>query len=748
MNMKRFSITKNAAAVMAVILAGTLMTGCGGSKSGSSGDNLVLEFRGGDYLSGKPYLVTANKSLRELSCSNGTVLKVNPVTGEEAPETQWFYVLPEEYFTSYDLDYDREKSYIERCRGSLTDGSDMEAETELALTDPLTADQWHLYNIGQNPYGVSEDPVKGVDINVIPAWRTVLEDRKAQLDGSGVYVVVTDSPVDINHEDLRDRIYDPGIPGSEDLINTGISLEYLKASPSSEHGTGVAGIIAASGVNNLGVRGIAFNANLIAVDASKSDNEARFLGYILQMGSKPKLMNASWGLDLLSYNLPDVADLYEALYEQGTPVIHAMGNSFDDGYDENNKHYSSSICLEMGINCEFMQTGNIGHSPFVINVGALNSLGVKAVYGSTGSSIWVTGFGGEYGYDTNMPEGMITSAAIVTTNCQYDPKDWNDPDANSPWRNDDNKYYTNTMNGTSSAAPSVSGAVALALQAKPDLTVSQIRYLLATTSRNDSVMPSLALTVKEAASDRTYGEPMVYDYGWQDNAAGFRFSNHYGFGVVDAAALVKGALACDSDPVCAGLKELPEVYVSGNASPCQFTDDTGRNVTCSFADFRDPEDQETVLGSSELIVDAVTYDISGITYLPEGMKDFCALAASPEDEEITEHNTERKQAVFDANLVFQILAESQAGTKSLIKPLYANWDYKSGFNAPYVTYAEVVSGYMLAPFNIVTSTFYRETLKEDPDKHWTLSLKSPCKLDLDALNKSMNLTVYGRKKQE
>lgn len=71
-------------------------------------------------------------------------------------------------------------------------------------------------------------------------------------------------------------------------------------------------------------------------------------------------------------------------------------------------------------------------------------------------------------------------------------------------------------------------------------------------------------------------------------------------------------------------------------------------------------------------MDAVTYDISGITYLPEGMKDFCELAASPEDEEITEHNTQRKQAVFDANLVFQILAESQAGTKSLIKPLYAN----------------------------------------------------------------------------
>ena len=103
----------------------------------------------------------------------------------------------------------------------------------------------------------------------------------------------------------------------------------------------------------------------------------------------------------------------------------------------------------------------------------------------------------------------------------YARVDWEEPDAYSPWRNDSNRYYTNTMYGTSAAAPTVSGAVALASQAKPDMTVSQLRYLLAVTFRNDSVMPSLALTVKEAASDRTCGEHVVYDYGWQDNAAGF-----------------------------------------------------------------------------------------------------------------------------------------------------------------------------------------------------------------------------------
>ena len=129
MNMKRFSFAKTAAAVMAVMLAGAMMTGCGGSKSNSSGTNVALEFKGGDYLTGKPYLVTANKSLREISCSYGALSKENPVTGEEAPENQWFYVLPEEYFTSYDLDYDRVKACTERCRGSLADGADIDRKS-------------------------------------------------------------------------------------------------------------------------------------------------------------------------------------------------------------------------------------------------------------------------------------------------------------------------------------------------------------------------------------------------------------------------------------------------------------------------------------------------------------------------------------------------------------------------------------------------------------------------------------------
>ncbi|WP_406037345.1 S8 family serine peptidase [Succinimonas sp.] len=198
---------------------------------------------------------------------------------------------------------------------------------------------------------------------------------------------------------------------------------------------------------------------------------------------------------------------------------------------------------------------------------------------------------------------------------------------------------TNTMNGTSAAAPAVSGAVALAYQARPNMTVAELRYLLAKTARNDSVMPTLALTPLEADDD-TYKEKVILDYGWQDNAAGYRFSNWYGFGVADAGALVKAALECDKDPACSGMKDLPEKFISSNENPCAYTDDSRRLITCSFSDFQNEEGDP--LGRDELILDALTYDVSGLNYLPEGIIEACELAGSPEDEEVTEHNIERK----------------------------------------------------------------------------------------------------------
>ncbi len=755
---KGLRITGTAAAVSAILVSGTMLSGCKDSKNWINDDIKLTVVEEGDLATGKPYKIKADRRLQELRADHGEVSAVNPVTGENAAANEWFYVFSEDNFSSYEPDSAADnivndsndndgegsvlKAFTETFRASLADGRTRKAQLTFAGNDPLLPDQWHLYNIGQNPYGVTDPPLKGIDLNVIPAWRVILPEEKKQLDGSGVYVAFCDTPIDLNHEDLKDRIYDPEIAGTGDFINTGLALEILKKHPHGFHGTSVAGITAASAMNKLGGRGLAFNAKVTSFSRIGAE-ESQLLDAMLKM-EHLSLVNASIGEDLTTYQIPALWDLYEALYENNIPFIHAQGNEFKDGNDEDDKPYSTSTCLSAKTDCEFKQTDIMARYPFNINVGALNSLGVKASYGSTGANLWVTGFGGEFGADKIM-SFMSSSAAIVTTLTSYDPRDFGDPDKDSPWRTEENKYYTNTMNGTSSATPSVSGAVALAYQARPDMTVSQLRYLLAKTSRNDTVMPTLALTPLETDDD-SYDEKIVLDYGWQDNAAGFRFSNWYGFGVVDAGALVKAALDCDKDPVCSGMKDLPEKYISANENPCAYTDDSKILITCSFSDFKNEEGQP--LGKTELLVDALTYDVSGLNYLPEGIITACKLAASEEDEEETEHNVERKLAIFKAHSLLELTAESQSGTKSLLKPLYANWDYGSGFNVPDNDDDDddIPEGLTLEPMDIAVSAFYQESLKEDPDKKYRLNVRSPCQIDVDELNENMHLTVYGRRK--
>jgi len=94
--------------------------------------------------------------------------------------------------------------------------------------------------------------------------------------------------------------------------------------------------------------------------------------------------------------------------------------------------------------------------------------------------------------------------------------------------------YTNTMNGTSSATPVTAGVIALMLEANPALTWRDVKHILARTARQIDAT-RLPLTV--ALSDGQYfAEP-----AWTTNAAGFKYHNWYGLGLVDASAAVNMA---------------------------------------------------------------------------------------------------------------------------------------------------------------------------------------------------------------
>src|SRR5262249_23656482 len=98
-----------------------------------------------------------------------------------------------------------------------------------------------------------------------------------------------------------------------------------------------------------------------------------------------------------------------------------------------------------------------------------------------------------------------------------------------------NCEYTAVMNGTSSATPNVSGVVAMMLEANPKLSVRDIKYILARTAKR--VDPTFAgVTSTNVLSGNS--TPIPLEQGWTTNAAGYSFSNRYGFGGVDASAAI------------------------------------------------------------------------------------------------------------------------------------------------------------------------------------------------------------------
>lgn len=123
------------------------------------------------------------------------------------------------------------------------------AEPELRIkpaayfNDPYAPQQWSLYNDGS----LGAKYVAGADINVVPVWENYTA------GSSKVIVSVVDSGVDLFHPDLAAICIPGGNNGSKCFLN---DYPGFKIYPD-DHGTHVAGTIAAISNNGIGVSGVA-----------------------------------------------------------------------------------------------------------------------------------------------------------------------------------------------------------------------------------------------------------------------------------------------------------------------------------------------------------------------------------------------------------------------------------------------------------------------------------------------------------
>lgn len=353
----------------------------------------------------------------------------------------------------------------------------------LLPSDPLFRDQWYLNNTGQG------GRTPGVDLNVLEVWD--------DYTGRGVSVAIVDDGVERGHEDLSAN-FDSN---PDELRNYSYPREGAPFFFDDDHGTAVAGIIAAER-NNVGSVGVAFESqitsfsyfNINEFDASPLERQSAF-----------DISSNSWGLDnpfqsnfdLSLYSRAGEAiatAIREGRNGRGTVFVWAAGNEFDAGASAN--------------------YGSYENSRFTIAVAAIDGDGIFAPYSVQGSSLLVSAFG-----DGN-PEFSIPGT-IVTTD-RTGRAGYNN---GSGFRELSNSNYTNQFNGTSSAAPMVSGVVALMLEANPRLGYRDVQEILAYSARQND--PSQRRWSFNGATN------------W--NGGGLHTNRNYGFGLVDAHAAVRMA---------------------------------------------------------------------------------------------------------------------------------------------------------------------------------------------------------------
>ena len=167
----------------------------------------------------------------------------------------------------------------------------------------------------------------------------------------------------------------------------------------------------------------------------------------------------------------------------------------------------------------------MNNTPFAIVVGAFNADGKHAAYSSSGSNVWISAPAGEHG---------VGSVALVTTDQQGLDRGYgtlHDDPLLTVGSDSSIHDFTSTLDGTGAAAAQVSGAVALMLEVKPDLTFRDVKHVLARTAR---AIDLDRRQVRVAIGDG----PNVLEHAWTTNGAGFTFHNRYGFGAVDVDAAI------------------------------------------------------------------------------------------------------------------------------------------------------------------------------------------------------------------
>ncbi|AYO22875.1 peptidase S8 [Vibrio owensii] len=448
--------------------------------------------------------------------------------------------------------------------------------------DPLYSEQWHLDNTGQTAFAANP-AVAGNDLN------TKLTQAMG-IAGVGVKVAVIDSGVQIDHPDLAGNV----VTGSRNFVeDSPFPADYPV--DANGHGTAVAGLISAVGNNGEGVRGVASRSSLMGFNWLANQT---LEGWLISHGadastSDVRVFNQSYGFSPITpipfdendpqfkLEMDVMKDVSESnAWGRGAVFVKSAGNGYR--YFNTGRFFVLPSDFFAGGGNQGLPMHNSAQSYdnssyYNLVTSALRADGTRASYSSVGANVWVAAPAGEYGQDF---PAMVTTDLMGCEEGQNTSADLGINGLHGGTEQDPSCNYTSTMNGTSSAAPNTSGAIAAIMSTNHALTARDVRALLAeTASVTDKDHPGVQL---EFVNNQ--GELVSYEAisPWQKNAAGVDFHTFYGFGAVNLDEAMKRARMTNNvlpaqiiTPWASNVTEVsvPDASLVGGSSAIAVTDD-------------------------------------------------------------------------------------------------------------------------------------------------------------------------------
>ena len=311
-----------------------------------------------------------------------------------------------------------------------------------------------------------------------------------------VVIAVIDTGLLLDHPDLADRILrdDFGdVVGYDFIIDVrnagdfdgpdpdptdpGNLLEAISGSPRVFHGTHVAGTIGATTNNDIGVAGVTWRGKLMPLRVLGVDSSGTTFDIINAIQYAARLPNSS---NSLPFKRADVINMSLGR-SCGTTASMSEKDAIRDAQN------AGIVVVVAAGNDNCGEPGNFSRIEGVISVSAVDARGIKAPYSNYGPRIDVAAPGGNVQVDT-------------------DGDGWVDGVLSTDGKDSGGLSY---QQGTSMAAPHISGVVGLMLSVNPDLMPNDVNRLLAGTHDDPNATP---ITQDLGAT----GRDDIYGYGLID----------------------------------------------------------------------------------------------------------------------------------------------------------------------------------------------------------------------------------------